>query len=54
MFSLGCYQVQYFGSEKKRYQLEVPEGASKRAGDEYELCSQKKGYKRFVTDRTKV
>lgn len=47
-------QVQYFGSDKKRYQLEVPEAASKRAGDGYELQSQKKGYKRFVTEETKV
>lgn len=47
-------KVHYFGSDKKRYQLEVPDAASKRAGDGYELQSQKKGYKRYVTDETKV
>ncbi|XP_050439278.1 DNA mismatch repair protein Msh6 [Adelges cooleyi] len=48
----GC-NVVYFGSEKKRYQLEVPEAASKRAGEGYELQSQRKGFKRYITDRTK-
>lgn len=47
-------KVQYTGTDKKRYQLEVPEGASKRAGDGYELQSTKKNYKRFTTARTKV
>lgn len=47
-------KVQYFGTDKKRYQLEVPETASKRAGDGYELQSQRKGFRRFVTNRTKV
>lgn len=47
-------QVKYFGSDKKRYQLEVTETASIKAGDGYELLSQKKGYRRFATERTKV
>ncbi|XP_050523673.1 DNA mismatch repair protein Msh6 [Daktulosphaira vitifoliae] len=48
----GC-NVVYFGTDKKRYQLEVPEVASKRAGDEYELQSQRKGFKRYTTNYTK-
>ncbi|XP_025192945.1 DNA mismatch repair protein Msh6 [Melanaphis sacchari] len=48
----GC-NVTYFGSDKKRYQLEVPDAASKKAGEGYELQNQKKGFKRFTTSRTK-
>jgi DNA mismatch repair protein MSH6 len=47
-------KVQYFGTDKKRYQLEVPESAAKKAGDGYAVQNQKKGFKRFTTDRTKV
>lgn len=47
-------KVQYVGTDKKRYQLEVPETAAKRAGDGYEIQNQRKGFKRFTTDRTKV
>lgn len=47
-------KVQYVGTDKKRYQLEVPESAAKRAGDGYEIQNQRKGFKRFTTDRTKV
>ena len=46
-------QVSYFGSDKKRYQLEVPEAKCKLAGNEYELISQKKGFKRFHTPEVK-
>ncbi|KAK8730183.1 hypothetical protein OTU49_008132 [Cherax quadricarinatus] len=46
-------KVVYWGSDKKRYQLEVPEHVSKKAGDSYELQGQKKGYKRFWTPTTK-
>lgn len=47
-------QVNYFGSDKKRYQLEVPESAIKRANSKYELVGQRKGFKRYVTEETKV
>lgn len=47
-------KVQYFGTDKKRFQLEIREAASKKAGDGYELQSQRKGFKRYTTDRTKV
>ncbi|XP_049939729.1 DNA mismatch repair protein Msh6 isoform X1 [Schistocerca serialis cubense] len=45
-------KVTYVGSGKKAYQLEVPEHACKRATDEYQLVSQRKGYKRYVTEDT--
>ena len=44
----------YWGSDKKRYQLEVPDHACRKAGDDYELVSQKKGFKRYWTQETKV
>lgn len=43
----------YWGNDKKRFQLEVPEHACKRAGEEYELVSQKKGFKRYWTPHTR-
>ncbi|XP_066983199.1 DNA mismatch repair protein Msh6 isoform X2 [Macrobrachium rosenbergii] len=46
-------KVVYWGNDKKRYQLEVPDHACKKANDEYELTSQKKGFKRFWTETTK-
>ncbi|XP_053695896.1 probable DNA mismatch repair protein Msh6 [Sabethes cyaneus] len=51
----GC-KVTYFGTDKKRFQLEVPEGASKRANSGYTLEGQKKGkngVKRYHTDETR-
>lgn len=45
-------KVTYVGSGKKAYQLEVPEHACKRANDEYQLVSQRKGFKRYVTEET--
>jgi len=48
-------QVKYFGTEKNRFQLEVAEGAAKKAGPEYEFTNtQKKGFKRFHTKKTKL
>nr|CAD7567692.1 unnamed protein product [Timema californicum] len=46
-------KVVYFGSDKKRFQLEVSDTAAKKAGSEYELLSQRKGFKRFGTQTTK-
>lgn len=51
----GC-KVVYFGREKKRFQLEIPESNAKKAGSEYVLEGQKKGnkpVKRFHTNETK-
>lgn len=38
----GC-KIDYFGSDKKRFQLEIPEGAAKKANSGYTLEGQKKG-----------
>ncbi|NXR65126.1 MSH6 protein, partial [Rhadina sibilatrix] len=47
---LGVKAVQYWGTGKNRYQLEIPEGATSRnLPDEYELRSSRKGYKRYWT-----
>ena len=46
-------QVVYWGNDKKRFQLEVPEHACRRAGDDYELISQRKGFRRFWTTTTR-
>ncbi|RZF36981.1 hypothetical protein LSTR_LSTR004669 [Laodelphax striatellus] len=48
----GC-KVTYVGADKKRFQLEVTDNASKRAGSEYELQGQRKGYKRYWTPKCK-
>uniref|UniRef100_A0AAR5Q4R4 DNA mismatch repair protein n=1 Tax=Dendroctonus ponderosae TaxID=77166 RepID=A0AAR5Q4R4_DENPD len=51
----GC-QLSYFGTDKKRFQLEVPENRTSRADGNYQLESQRKGgkpVKRFSTNRTR-
>lgn len=51
----GC-RISYFGTEKKRFQLEIPESNAKRADSSYVLEGQKKGtkpMKRYHTDETK-
>ncbi|XP_030752562.1 probable DNA mismatch repair protein Msh6 [Sitophilus oryzae] len=51
----GC-EVTYFGTDKKRYQLVIPENKARKADDSYYLEGQKKGakpVKRFTTDTTK-
>ncbi|NXO76777.1 MSH6 protein, partial [Sitta europaea] len=47
---LGLKSVQYWGTGKNRYQMEIPEGAVSRSlPQEYELRSSRKGYKRYWT-----
>ncbi|NWY39455.1 MSH6 protein, partial [Sylvia atricapilla] len=47
---LGLKSVQYWGTGKNRYQLEIPESAvSRNLPEEYELRSSRKGYKRYWT-----
>ncbi|KAI8437534.1 hypothetical protein MSG28_011837 [Choristoneura fumiferana] len=46
-------RLKYVGTDKKRYQLEVPESATKRATSDYHLEGARKGYKRFSTSETK-
>ncbi|XP_053670072.1 probable DNA mismatch repair protein Msh6 [Anopheles nili] len=51
----GC-TVQYFGNDKKRFQLEVPEAKAKKANHGYTLEGTKSGKnaaKRFHTDETR-
>ncbi|XP_063701987.1 probable DNA mismatch repair protein Msh6 [Culicoides brevitarsis] len=51
----GC-SLTYFGSDKKRFQIEVPESCSKKANSDYALESQRKGKpacKRFYTEETR-
>ncbi|CAL4157530.1 unnamed protein product, partial [Meganyctiphanes norvegica] len=47
-------QVKYTGNNKNRYQIEVPDHASRKADDDYELQGQRKGFKRFWTEETKA
>jgi DNA mismatch repair protein MSH6 len=47
---LGCSSIVYWGSGRNRFQLEVPESAlTRHTPDEYELKSQKKGFRRYWT-----
>ncbi|XP_066141842.1 probable DNA mismatch repair protein Msh6 [Euwallacea fornicatus] len=51
----GC-QVSYFGTDKKRFQLEVPEHRASKADGKYQLEGHKKGAKpakRFSTPRSR-
>lgn len=51
----GC-KLSFFGSDKKRFQIEVPEANTKKAGNQYQLESSKKGKqpcKRYYTTETK-
>lgn len=47
-------KVTYHGSDKKRYQIEIPDSQVKKVGSGYELQSQRKGYKRYYTAEAKV
>ncbi|NXP31922.1 MSH6 protein, partial [Leiothrix lutea] len=47
---LGSKAIQYWGTGKNRYQLEVPESViSRNLPEEYELRSSRKGFKRYWT-----
>lgn len=47
---LGSKYIQYWGTGKNRYQLEIPESViSRNLPEEYELRSSRKGYKRYWT-----
>ncbi|RZC36907.1 MutS V domain containing protein, partial [Asbolus verrucosus] len=52
----GC-KVSYFGSDKKRFQIDVPESHTKKVTDEYQLEGTKKGSKpskRYSTPQSRV
>lgn len=48
----GC-GINYFGTSRNRYQLEIPEAKCKNLPDDFELTSSKKGFKRYWTDEIK-
>jgi DNA mismatch repair protein MSH6 len=45
--------IKYFGTNKNRYQLEIPEERAKNLKQDYELTSSKKGFKRYWTQEIK-
>lgn len=50
-------RITYFGTDKKRFQLEIPENNAKRADSSYALEGQRKGTKptkRYHTEETRV
>ena len=52
----GC-KVSYFGSDKKRFQIDIPESHTKKVTSEYQLEGTKKGAKpskRYSTNRSRV
>ncbi|XP_033224554.1 probable DNA mismatch repair protein Msh6 isoform X2 [Belonocnema kinseyi] len=46
-------KVSFFGHERKRYQLEVPDSQVRKVNSSYELQSQRKGFKRYYTAEAK-
>ncbi|XP_068619539.1 probable DNA mismatch repair protein Msh6 isoform X2 [Battus philenor] len=46
-------RLKYVGTDKKRYQLEVPQSNASKAGSEYYLEGARKGFKKFSTAETK-
>lgn len=42
-------RVTFHGTDKKRYQIEIPDSQVKKIGPGYELQSQRKGFKRYYT-----
>lgn len=47
-------KVSFVGTDKKRFQLEVSEAAASRANHKYELQGQRKGFKRYYTNESRV
>lgn len=48
----GC-RLKYVGKDKNRFEIEVPEGAARRAKETHSLEGQRKGFKRYSTDETR-
>ncbi|CAK1545535.1 unnamed protein product [Leptosia nina] len=46
-------RLNYVGSDKKRYQIEIPQNAAAKAASDYHLEGARKGFKRFSTAETK-
>jgi DNA mismatch repair protein MSH6 len=47
-------KITFHGTDKKRYQIEIPESQVKKVGPGYELQSQRKGFKRYYTAEARV
>lgn len=47
--ALGCRHLEYFGSAKNRYQIQVPEAYCKKVPSEYRIETTRKGFKRYYT-----
>jgi len=47
-------KVTFYGTDRKRYQIEIPESQVKKVGPGYELQSQRKGFKRYYTVEAKA
>ncbi|XP_011644133.1 probable DNA mismatch repair protein Msh6 [Pogonomyrmex barbatus] len=46
-------KITFFGTDRKRYQIEIPDSQIKKVGPGYELQSQRKGFKRYYTAEAK-
>ncbi|XP_066598080.1 probable DNA mismatch repair protein Msh6 [Prorops nasuta] len=46
-------KIKFHGTDKKRFQIEVPDSQVKKVGHGYELQSQRKGFKRYYTAEAK-
>ncbi|KAI4503557.1 hypothetical protein M0802_000960 [Mischocyttarus mexicanus] len=46
-------KVTFFGHDRKRFQIEIPDSQEKKVGPGYELTSQRKGFKRYYTAESK-
>ena len=49
----GGVKVAFVGADKKRFQLEIPDSGSGKIDSGYELQGQRKGFRRFHTERSK-
>lgn len=47
--AFNCRQIEYFGSAKNRFQIQVPEAYCKKVPPEYRIETTRKGYKRYYT-----
>ncbi|XP_074656040.1 DNA mismatch repair protein Msh6-like isoform X2 [Tubulanus polymorphus] len=49
----GCPTISYWGTGKNRFQMEIPDAVAKKVPHEFELTSQRKGFKRYQTTEVK-
>lgn len=48
---LKCRSIDYFGTAKNRFQIQVPEAYCKNVPDDYRIETTRKGFKRYYTTR---